>query len=165
MAAEFATLCEEVGRIGATVSLEPMPHSIIRNIDDGLAIVEAADQPNGGLMVDIWHVARSGDPFSKIAKIPARFIKAVELDDADEVAVGTLFEDTIYNRRLCGEGALNPVEFIDAIQQAGYNGKYYGVEIISASLRKLPVEEMAKHAYDTTIAQFDKLAARKAKQP
>ncbi len=162
MAAEFAKLCEEVGKINATVSLEFMPFSIVRNIEDGLAVVQAADQPNGGLTVDAWHVARSGDPFSKVAEIPARFIKSVELDDADEKVVGTLFEDTRFNRRLCGEGVFDTVEFIDAVQRAGYTGAYYGVEMISASYRKLPLEEMAKRAYDTTIAQFDKLAARKA---
>ncbi|MES2262832.1 MAG: sugar phosphate isomerase/epimerase [Pseudomonadota bacterium] len=162
MAAEFARLCEEVGQVGATVSLEFMPFSIVRNIDDGLAIVQAADQANGGLTVDTWHVARSGDPFSKIATIPGRFIKSVELDDADEKVVGTLFEDTRFNRRLCGEGFYDTVEFIDAVQQAGFTGPYYGVEMISTSHRKLPLEEMARRAYDTTIAQFDKLAARKA---
>jgi sugar phosphate isomerase/epimerase len=162
MAAEFARLCEEVAQAGATVSLEFMPFSIVRNIDDGLAIVQAADQPNGGLTVDTWHVARSGDPFGKIATIPARFIKSVELDDADEQVVGTLFEDTRFNRRLCGEGAYDTVAFIDAVQQAGFNGPYYGVEMISSAHRMLPLEEMARRAYDTTIAQFDKLAARKA---
>jgi sugar phosphate isomerase/epimerase len=162
MAAEFARLCEEVARTGATVSLEFMPFSIVRNIDDGLAIVQAADQPNGGLTVDTWHVARSGDPFSKVATIPARFVKSVELDDADTQVVGTLFEDTRFNRRLCGEGAYDTVEFIEAVQQAGFAGPYYGVEMISTAHRKLPLEEMARRAYDTTIAQFDKLAARKA---
>lgn len=162
MAAEFAKLCEEVREVGATVSLEFMPFSIVRNIDDGLAIVQAADQPNGGLTVDTWHVVRGGDPISKVATIPARFLTSVELDDADEKVVGTLFEDTRFNRRLCGEGAYDTVEFIDAVQQAGFAGPYYGVEMISAVHRKLPLDEMAKRAYDTTIAQFDKLAARKA---
>jgi sugar phosphate isomerase/epimerase len=162
MAAEFAKLCEEVAQAGATVSLEFMPFSIVRSIDDGLAIVQAADQPNGGLTVDTWHVVRSGDPFNRIATIPARFIKSVELDDADEQVVGTLFEDTRFNRRLCGEGAYDTVAFIDAVQQAGFNGPYYGVEMISSAHRMLPLEEMARRAYDTTIAQFDKLAARKA---
>ena len=162
MAAEFAKLCEEVNKVGATVSLEFMPFSIVRNIDDGLAIVKAADQPNGGLTVDTWHVVRSGDPISKVATIPGRYITSVELDDADEKVVGTLFEDTRFNRRLCGEGAYDTVAFIDAVQQAGFAGPYYGVEMISAVHRKLPLDEMAKRAYDTTIAQFEKLAARKA---
>jgi sugar phosphate isomerase/epimerase len=161
MAAEFATLCEDIGRIGATVSLEFMPFSIIRNIEDGLKIVQAADQPNGGLTVDSWHVARSGDAFDKIAGIPGRFIKSVELDDADEKVVGTLFEDTRFNRRLCGEGSFDMPAFIGAVQQAGFAAPYYGVEIISEPFRRLPLEEMARRAFDTTMAQFTALDARK----
>lgn len=163
MAAAFATLCEEVATVGATVSLEFMPFSIVRNIDDGLAIVQAADQPNGGLTVDTWHVVRSGDPIGKVATIPARFITSVELDDADETVVGTLFEDTRFNRRLCGEGAYDTVAFLDAVQQAGFSGPYYGVEMISTAHRTLPLDEMARRAFDTTMAQFDQLAARAAR--
>lgn len=162
MAAEFATLCQEVNKIGATVSLEFMPFSIVRNIADGLAIVQAADQPNGGLTVDTWHVVRSGDTFDKVAAIPGRFIKSVELDDADRDVVGTLFEDTRFRRRLCGEGAYDVPDFIGAVQQAGFTGPYYGVEMISETFRKLPLEEMAKRAFDTTMAQFDALARRQA---
>lgn len=161
-AAAFATLCEEVAKVGATVSLEFMPFSIVRDIDTGLAIVQQADQPNGGLTVDTWHVVRGGDPISKVASIPGKYITSVELDDADEEVVGTLFEDTRFNRRLCGEGAYDTVEFIDAVQRAGFNGPYYGVELISAAHRRLPLEEMARRAFDTTMAQFHALAARRA---
>ncbi|WP_211462640.1 sugar phosphate isomerase/epimerase family protein [Collimonas silvisoli] len=161
MAAEFAKLCEEVSSVGATVSLEFMPFSIVRNIQDGLAIVEAADQPNGGLTVDTWHVVRGGSSYDEIAKIPSRFIKSIELDDADEQVVGTLFEDTRFNRRLCGEGVYNAPAFIEAVQQAGFAGPYYGVEILSQSFRKLPLEEMAKRAFDSTMAQFAAVEARK----
>lgn len=164
MAAEFAKLCEEIDGIGATVSLEFMPFSIVRNIEDGLAIVQTADQHNGGLTVDSWHVVRSGDGFDKVAAIPARFIKSVELDDADEKVVGTLFEDTRFNRQLCGEGFYDIPGFIGAVQQAGYTGKYYGVEMISESYRRLPLDVMARRAFDTTMAQFAALEARKAKQ-
>ena len=162
MAAEFATLCQEVGQTGATVSLEFMPFSIVRNIADGLAIVQAADQPNGGLTVDTWHVVRSGDDVAKVAAIPARYIKSVELDDADQNVVGTLFEDTRFRRRLCGEGAYDIPGFIGAIEQAGFAGPYYGVEMISEPFRQLPLEEMARRAFDTTMAQFAALAARQA---
>ena len=50
------------------------------------------------------------------------------------------------------------------MQQAGYTGKYYGVEMISESYRRLPLDVMAKRAFDTTMAQFAALEARKAKQ-
>ncbi|MFK4440634.1 sugar phosphate isomerase/epimerase [Caballeronia udeis] len=159
MTAEFAKLCEDVATVGATVAIEFMPFSPIRNIGEALKITQGADQPNGGLMVDHWHVARGGSPYSEVAQISARFIKGVELNDVAAQVKGTLFEDSSFNRQLCGEGAGDCPAFIDALQQAGCTLPYYGVELISEKHRKLPLDEMAKRAYDTTIAQFSAKSA------
>ena len=154
MADEFGRLCDDVAKVNATVSLEFMPFSIISNLDEARTIVETANRPNGGLMLDIWHVARSGAAFSEMESIPARFITGVELDDARSNAVGTLFEDTRFQRQLCGEGDLDCPSFIESIQKAGFSVPYYGVELISETFRKLPLQEMATRAYETTMAQF-----------
>ncbi|MGX6998349.1 sugar phosphate isomerase/epimerase family protein [Caballeronia sp. KNU42] len=162
MTDEFAKLCEDVAKVEATVAIEFMPFSRIRNIADALTIAEGADQPNGGLMVDYWHVARAGTPYTEVARIPARFIKGVELDDVGAQVKGTLFEDSSFHRQLCGEGAGDCPAFINALQEAGCTLPYYGVELISESHRKLPLDEMAKRAYDTTIAQFSAKSATSA---
>ena len=154
MTHEFAKLCEDVAAVGATVAIEFMPFSAIRNISDALKIAEGANQPNGGLMVDHWHVARFGSPYSEVANIPARFIKGVELDDVDTQVKGTLLDDSTFNRKLCGEGVADCRAFVDALDRAGCTLTYYGVELISEPFRKLPLEQMARRAYDTTIAQF-----------
>lgn len=162
MTDEFAKLCEDVATVGATVAIEFMPFSPIRNVAEALKIAEGANQPNGGLMVDHWHVARAGTPYSEVARIPSRFIKGVELDDIGAQVEGTLFDDSTFNRQLCGEGAGDCPAFIDALQQAGCTLPYYGVELISESHRKLPLDEMAKRAYDTTVAQFSARSATAA---
>ncbi len=154
MTDEFAKLCEDVATANATVAIEFMPFSVIRNIGDALTIVEGANQSNGGLMVDHWHVARGGSPYSEVAGIPARFIKGVELDDVGAQIKGSLFDDSTFNRQLCGEGAADCRAFVAALAQAGCALPYYGVELISETHRKLPLDEMAKRAYDTTKAQF-----------
>jgi sugar phosphate isomerase/epimerase len=159
MTAEFAKLCEDVATVGATVAIEFMPFSPIRNVAEALKVSEGANQPNGGLMVDHWHVVRGGTPYSEIAQIPARFIKGVELDDAGAQVKATLFEDSSFNRQLCGEGVGDCPAFIDALQQAGCTLPYYGVELISEVHRKFPLDEMAKRAFDSTIAQFSAKSA------
>ncbi len=149
----FGELCLEAAEHGTAIVLEIMPFSNVRTIEAAVAIVGGADQPNGGLLLDIWHLARGGIPYADIGKIPPRFIRAVELDDADAEVRGLLWEDTAYERKLPGEGVLNPPSFIRAVQEAGYVGPW-GVEILSKHLRKLPVEEMATRAYNATMAQF-----------
>lgn len=153
MAEAFAGVCQDAAKRGVNIVMEIMPFSNVATIDTGLAIVQNADQPNGGLLLDTWHIGRGGMDYSEISKIPSQFIKSIELDDAAAEVEGSLWEDTIYNRKLCGEGALKPDAFIQAVQAAGYKGPY-GVEILSKTYRKLPLEEMARLSFETTMAQF-----------
>ncbi|WP_027211053.1 sugar phosphate isomerase/epimerase family protein [Burkholderia sp. WSM2232] len=163
MADEFATLCQEAAEVGSNVSIEVMPFSIVKSLEDGLAIVQQANQQNGGLLLDIWHMVRGGIDFSEIAKVPPQFIKAVELDDASSTIEGSLLEDTVFRRKLCGEGEFDCPGFIEAVQSAGFNGEWYGVEIISTEYRKLPLQEMATRSFDTTMQQFHNVEARQRK--
>jgi sugar phosphate isomerase/epimerase len=153
----FAQLCREAAEHGTGIMLEIMPWSNVRTVETARAIVEGAAQPNGGILADIWHFARGGIDYNDVAQIPLQYLAGVELDDAAKQVVGSLWEDTIHHRRLCGEGDLNPPAFIEAVQAAGYRG-YYGVELLSEEHRKLPLEEMARRSFETTMEQFKKLA-------
>jgi sugar phosphate isomerase/epimerase len=151
----FAGVCEDAAKYDVTIVMEIMPFSNVATIDNALAIIAGANQPNGGILVDNWHIQRGGMDYSEIAKIPPQFLKAVELDDAAEEIQGSLWDDTIFHRLLCGEGCFNPPAFIKEVQKVGYDG-YYGVEILSQTFRKLPLEEMARRAFETSMAQFDR---------
>ena len=150
----FAGLCRDAARRGTAIVLEIMPFGNVRTIEAGRAIVEGANQPNGGLLLDIWHMARGGIDYGEIANIPQRFVGSIELDDADEKVVGSLWEDTIHHRRLPGQGALDPQRFIRTVQKADYRGPW-GVEILSASFRKLPLAEMAQKSFEACMKQFE----------
>ena len=149
----FGQLCREAGEYGTGIMLEIMPWSNVRTVETARGIVEDAAQPNGGILVDIWHFARGGIDYNEVSLIPTQYIAGVELDDASVLVSGSLWEDTIHHRRLCGEGDLQPPAFIKAADAAGYRG-YYGVEILSETHRKLPLDEMARRSFETTMAQF-----------
>ena len=156
MIESFAALSREAAKYGTSIALEIMPFSNIRTLSAALELVSTDPQPNGGLYLDIWHMARGGIDYSEVAKIPQQFIKAVELDDADINVVGTLWDDTRFHRRLCGEGALDVPAFLKATREAGYRGPY-AVEIISQEHRRLSLEEEAQRSFETTVAQFRNL--------
>jgi sugar phosphate isomerase/epimerase len=154
MAKEFTALCQQAADVGANIVLEIMPFSNVRTIETALAIVEGADQPNGGLLLDIWHLQRGGIDFSEIARIPDRFIKSVELNDAHRYPIEPLWMDTIHKRVLPGDGIFDIPAFIHAIQAKGYEGPW-GLEVISDTHRKLPLEVMANRAFESTMRQFN----------
>ncbi|MET2831403.1 sugar phosphate isomerase/epimerase family protein [Mesorhizobium shangrilense] len=151
----FAEICQDATRYGTSIALEVMPFSNVSTLETARALVEGAAQPNGGLLLDIWHIGRGGIPYEAVAKVPGQYVVSVELDDADAEVVGTLWEDTIYQRRLCGEGVLDPPAFIDAVQKTGFDS-FYSVEVISKKHRVLPLEEAARQSFETTMAQFAK---------
>ncbi|NWB97006.1 sugar phosphate isomerase/epimerase [Pseudomonas gingeri] len=153
MRENFALLCDRAQPFGVNVVIEFLPFSSVCTIDRAIAVTENV-RPNGGLLVDTWHVARGGMSFDEIAKIPLELIKSIELDDANQAIVETLFNDSTHHRKLCGEGALDVPAFIQQVVNVGYRGPW-GVELISAELRKLPLEVAAKRAFDTTLAQFE----------
>ena len=151
----FAHLCELARDAGTAVIIEMMPFTNVDTIDRALAIVAGADQPNGGILLDIWHVARGGIPYDEIETIPARFLKGVELDDADADVVGPLFDDTRFRRTLPGEGSFDVPAFLRAVHAAGFDAPYHGVEIISESYRRQPLDVMARTSFDATMRQLE----------
>jgi sugar phosphate isomerase/epimerase len=78
--------------------------------------------------------------------------------DADSEVVGTLFEDTRGRRRLCGHGSFDLPGFIAALRYTGWAGPW-GVEILSADMRQLPVREAVAAAYTTAASLLDVTAS------
>lgn len=154
MAEEFSKLCKEVAQVNANVALEIMPFSRLATLEDGLKVVDTGDA-NGGLCLDIWHLARGNIDFEKISMVPEHLIKSVELNDAADEVQGDLFNDSTHHRKLCGQGSYDIPLFLNEIKKAGFNQPYYGVELISQEHRVLPLDEMAKRAYETTVSAFD----------
>jgi sugar phosphate isomerase/epimerase len=152
--AEFASLAEDARQAGTRVGLEFLPWSNIRTVHDGLRLVEDAGHDTGGLIIDVWHTERAGTPPAELAAVPLRHIVGVELNDADADQVGTLFEDTVNRRRLCGEGSFDLQGCIRALRAAGWTGPW-GVEILSEAFRRLPVREAAAAAFATAKAQLE----------
>lgn len=154
MLPEFDRLCEDFAAVSdVRVAVEVIPFSNVRDLATGLELVRSAHRKNAGLMLDIWHVTRGGIPYDEIAALPREFIAGVELDDAATEMQGDILEDTLYHRRLCGEGDFDIRGFLRAVEAAGYDGPI-GVEVISREQMARPLDEAARRLYETTISQF-----------
>jgi len=149
--AEFAVLCQQAQEAGTRIAFEPMPFGNVAELATARRLIDEAAHPAGGLILDLWHMARAGVPNDEIAALDPRYLFAVELDDADEQVTGSLLEDTLWRRRLCGQGDQDVAGFIRAVRSAGFDGPW-GVEILSTEFRKLDLQAQVSLSFQTTEA-------------
>jgi sugar phosphate isomerase/epimerase len=147
-------LADQATEHGRRVAIETMPFSAIATVPMGVEIIIAAYHPAAGLVIDAWHVFRADTALSELsAALRPHHVFGVELNDAAPDIVGTLFEDTVERRLLCGEGCFDLPGLIAVLRDKGFDGPW-GVEILSSSFRKLPVAQAVKLAADSTRAML-----------
>jgi sugar phosphate isomerase/epimerase len=149
----FAELCADAAKRGILIGFELMPFCDIDSIEKAMQLVDGAGAKNGGICLDLWHLAKLKIPYDKIAKMPLRAITSIEINDGTHECPWDLHEDTINHRLLCGEGQFEPKRFVSEMLKTGYNGPW-GIEVLNAELRKKPLNEIVTSSYKTTRAQF-----------
>lgn len=152
--ASFARLCKEAADHGTLIGFELMPFAIIDTLDNALALVQGAAAPNGGIILDLWHVVKMGMACTDLQRIAPGFLTSVELNDGylANLPCG-LRDETIHHRQLCGLGQFDVRAFITAIEAIGYTGPW-GVEVLCEAMRDWPLDRLAERAFTTTRQQF-----------
>ena len=151
----YAELCADAANhTAAKVVYEFMPFDVnVNTLRDALTLVQDADALNGGLAIDTWHMGKLGISPDDLRAVPPEYLSWVELSDGRRENMDDLVEETVNHRLLPGEGEFDIPAYLEACRELGYAGPW-GVEVLSAELRSLPIEEEFKRAYETAAAQF-----------
>jgi sugar phosphate isomerase/epimerase len=144
----FAALCDRAAEHDLQVHLEFIPFTPVRTLKDALAIVGAADRPNGGIMLDAWHLCKSGGTAADVEAAAGRIL-GVQLDDTADVGQENLVDETMHRRLLPGEGIAGVPEIIRALRTGGSSAPL-GVEVFSDVLMALEPTEVASRAFRAT---------------
>lgn len=136
----FAALCDRAAERGLIMELEPF--AVFPAFHYGVAadVVMAADRPNGGLLIDAWHLFRDPHGPAALEKVSARHITGVELCDGAAEPAGTLQEDCVNGRKLPGEGDFDLVGLVRTLEAKGVDVPL-STEVLSAELRELAPKE------------------------
>jgi sugar phosphate isomerase/epimerase len=156
LCAAFDALADAGREAGVKIAYENTPFSppLIRSTEQAITFITDVANPNGGLVLDIWHAYRGGTDYNDLIRLPPSYLFAVELDDGAQEVVGTQIEDTFDNRLLCGTGVFDVAAFIRVVQQIGWTG-LWGIEHMSTAHRQLPVDMALQQARDAALACFD----------
>jgi sugar phosphate isomerase/epimerase len=156
----FGELCADAAKqTKAKVVYEVMPFDAnVKSVDTALEVVLGAGADNGGLAIDTWHMSKLGISPDELRRIPLERLSWVELSDGQFEDMDDPVIETTQFRRLPGEGEFDIRGYVRACQEVGYQGPW-GVEVLSKELDEQPLEEIFKRSYETTIAQFEPVAA------
>lgn len=110
-AERLAALCLRAAAADIRVCLEFMRFTTVKTLADAVDVVERADQPNAGILVDLLHVARSGTTFAAIAAQEHDLFPYVQWCDGPAEPSGwstrELIADALDDRSAPGEGSLD----------------------------------------------------------
>lgn len=136
----FTRLCRHAAEYDIDVRLEFLPWSSIPDLEAALSLLDHANAPNAGLILDSWHVFRTATPLEAIARLPGKLIKGVQINDTNLVFKGeATAEETMEHRTWPGEGYFDLAGFIHAINATGSNAR------VSVELINFPAEESPSH--------------------
>lgn len=139
LCARVAAIAGIFAAAGTRVGIEFMPYSGVRTLADARVL---RDRVGCGIVLDTLHLLRSGCRPAELEALDPADIACAQLADGAKDPAGPPAEESRGGRLLPGTGAADIAGFAAALDRIGYAGPI-GIEVLSATLRTLPPEELA----------------------
>lgn len=149
-AADLRRMAEAAARRGLRVGYEALAwgrHT--RRWRQAWDIVQRADHPALGLVLDSFHTLSLGDSLQGLDVVPEDKIFFVQLADAPRLSMDVLSWSRHY-RNFPGQGDLPVTDFARAVLQAGYNGPL-SLEVFNDDFRAAPARLTAQDGLRSLI--------------
>lgn len=150
---DFGRFCDIAARYGIEIHIEFIPFWGVPDLPGAAAIVAAADRGNAGIVVDTWHLQKGSRDFPRdmelLRTLPGRWLKHVQLADADRAAHAETLAGDVMFRKFPGEGELALAEMVAIIAAKGGLASI-GPEVVNAGLAGMPLAEIGEQAGRTT---------------
>ena len=149
------------GKYGLTLAIEfNSQHEVINSIAALREILDGAGRPNAGMLLDAYHLERSGAGGRGFAGVaPDEFI-AFQFSDAPPAPVAEGVKRPT-DRLPPGQGIVRWVEVLQLLAEKGYDG-HLSYEAPNPVLWERPPVEVAREGADAMRALIAKASARAA---
>lgn len=148
-----AERAEDIAPFGVDLAIEPLGrHAFVPGPVEALRIIDAADHPGVGLMMDTFHYYKSGVGLADIGEIPVDLLRIVHVNDCEDLPQSEL---TDKHRLFLGEGAIPLEAMLGLLKAMRYDG-FLSVEIFRDEYWAKPAQEIA----DASKASLDRVTAR-----
>jgi len=144
-AAQLHELAERAARRGLRIGYEALAWGrFVRLYGQAWSIVERADHPHLGLILDSFHTLSLKDDPSGIAKLPGERIFFLQMADAPLLSMDVL-QWARHHRNFPGQGQFELVDFFVQVLLSGYAGPL-SLEIFNDQFRETPNRRTAVDA-------------------
>ncbi|MGI4801794.1 MAG: bifunctional sugar phosphate isomerase/epimerase/4-hydroxyphenylpyruvate dioxygenase family protein [Janthinobacterium lividum] len=149
-AADLREMAERAARRGLRIGFEALSWGrYIRRWKQAWRVVEMADHPALGLIVDSFHTLALGDDPTGIADVPGERIFFVQLADAPKRDMDVLSWSRHF-RSFPGQGELDVDGFLRAVLASGYSGPL-SLEVFNDHFRSAPSRMIARDGLRSLI--------------
>jgi 4-hydroxyphenylpyruvate dioxygenase len=140
---QLATLAEHAARRGLRIGYEALAWGTrVNTYTHAWQLVERANHPHLGIILDSFHILARGDDPAGIRDIPGERIFFVQIADAPRMSLDLLSWSRHY-RCLPGQGDLDVAGMTAAVIEAGYTGPL-SLEIFNDEFRASPTRATAQ---------------------
>ncbi|MFD0024538.1 sugar phosphate isomerase/epimerase family protein [Streptomyces sp. NPDC058382] len=157
----FAAMCDRAAARGLDISLEAMAVMPGFTYQVASDIIAAADRPNAGLLVDMWHLFRDPTGIGSIDQLTGAQIVGVEFSDAPSTPSPDVMNEVLSGRLLPGDGDFDISGLLHTLDAKGVDVTP-AVEVLSAELRALPLSESIARAAAAVRASLAKARGESA---
>lgn len=141
-ARDFRDLCTIAQRYGARLMFESVCWSKqFGHLAPSWELVRRADCTNGGLLIDTFHLVKSGDPIDDLREIPPEKVFLVHVSDAKPLSMGFMEQSRRF-RFLPGSGEAPLRQMLANLREAGYDG-FYCLEIFNEEYWRGDLRQLA----------------------
>lgn len=152
MAEAVSAICRSAADLGMGIALEFVPESGIPDLPHARRVWEACNQPNCGILLDTFHLGRSGGTVEDVLSLPKGAIAAVQISDREAGAHGHV---PFGGRLMPGDGDLPLCGLVNAAL-ANNAEATIDIEVLNADLNALPAGEAAQLLCDAAMAWREK---------
>lgn len=141
LAEAIGQTCRRAAACGLEIVLEFVPGTTIPDIGFARAIAQTCGEPNCRVLLDPWHLVRSGGTLDDVLALPPGMLGGFQLDDWTRPAPGAPYVP-MTGRDLPGEGEL-PLHAITRAALVNNPALTAEIEVFSAELRGLSIDAAA----------------------
>ena len=149
----LARVADVFGASGVRLALEFVPYTAVRTLAEARLVCERVGYDRCGVLVDTWHLARSGGSPADLAALAPHEIACVQLADAAPEAADDLAEESRRARLLPGEGVVDFPGVAAALAKARYDVPL-GTEVLTSRLTAQPPEAVAEACFTAARRYF-----------